>query len=260
MRSPKTFKQHLLIAGFALCAITCVQAQEDVIEKTPYYININTRSVNDVQELHDYLLSLEYNDRYGQWKNIAFKVYNWKREVVASLSMDKAFGLNRYNIALDQLYSGWELNQVYIGEIKDEAGNRHQVAIRPVEAPKTIPPAVTIVVNPLQLQCDGTSPSSVEFVGDVQGGKTPYRIQWAVLNNDRTSLLYQPLEEIIKVVGLTSAISVNKSPDYHVLLQVKDACDNIVRREVHLVCDQETKKINTVFVEPLKSLPPPTDN
>jgi hypothetical protein len=228
-----------------------VYAQDDQIEKTPYYVNFNDMPVNEITEVRESLLSFQYDDRYGQWKNIALKIYNWKRENVATVALAKTFGANYYNLKLDDYYTGWNLDETYTCEITNEAGKKMQMSIRPVAVPKKPEPNVGIIVNPLQLQCDGVSPASVEFVGDINGGKTPYTIQWAVLNNERTALLYQPLEEIIRVDGKTSVITVGKSPDYYVILEVKDACGNIVRKEVHMVCDMPTKKINTVFVEPI---------
>jgi len=252
--------QRLFLGLLTFCCTASAYGQEEEIEKTPYYININSRRVDEVYEVRDYLLSFEYNDRFGQWQNIAFGIYNWKRERVASMSLAKTYGVNYYNIRLDELFSGWVIGDLYVAELTDESGKRYQISLRPVERPLKTPPAVAILVNPLELQCDHVSPSNVEFVGDITGGKTPYRIQWVVLNNERTGLLYQPLEEIIRNDGSTSVITVDKSPDYHVLLEVKDACDNIVRRQVHMVCDAQTRKISTVFVEPLKVIPQPTEN
>jgi hypothetical protein len=245
----------LLLSVLALGTVSMTYGQEDPIQKTPYYVSINNRPANEIIELQDYVFSFEYNDRFGQWKNIPLKIFNWKREMVATLSLAKILGPNYYNVKLDELYGGWVQNEIYVCELSDEAGNRHKISLRPVKPSKKVAPNVGIVVNPLQLQCDGISATSVEFVGDINGGKTPYTIQWVVLNNERTALLYQPAEEIIKTDGSTSAITVNKSPDYFVVLEVKDACDNIVRKEVHMVCDQQKKKISTVFVEPLKAFP-----
>lgn len=238
--------------------VTFVYAQEEPITKTPYYININNTPIDNIVDIEEHVMSLEYNDRYGQWKNIALKIYNWKREKIAGMSLAKVYGVNYYNIKLTDLYGGWTINEIYTCELTDESGKKYEIAIRPINSTKKEDPNVAIVVNPLRLQCDGVTPASVEFVGDISGGKTPYTIQWAVLNNARTALLYQPLEELIKEAGKTSAITVDKSPDYYVLLEVKDACGSIVRREVHLVCDPLLKKINTVFVEPI--ILPPTGN
>jgi hypothetical protein len=248
-------KVNGLVLFIALVSYTSGMAQEQ-IEKTPYYVSINNRPSHEVLDILNNVLSVEYRDDFGQWQNVALKIYNFKREVIASIVLAKTFGSNYYNLKLDDFFTGWKKEDIYNCELKDEAGNTHKLAIRIVEPPKTIPPDVALLVNPLQLLCDGTSVSNVEFVADINGGKSPFHLQWVVMNDARTALLYQPLAEILPTTETTSAITVNRSPDYHVLLEVKDACDNIVRREVHLMCDQEEKKISSVFVEPIAVYPP----
>jgi hypothetical protein len=39
------------------------------------------------------------------------------------------------------------------------------------------------------------------------------------------------------------------------MLFVKDACENIQQKMVHLVCEEGKKKINSLFVEPIQLIP-----
>lgn len=240
----------------AFFAFLVGKAQDhDVVKKNPYYINVNDTPADKVIPIQDKVLSILYTDRYAQWKNISLKIYDWKQVNVATLSLAKVYGANYYNIKLDDLYGGWENDRIYICELTNETGNKYKLAIRPVPPPEKPDPVVSIIVNPVQLLCDGISATVVEFVGDILGGKAPYTIQWAVMNNNRTGLLYQPLEEVIGTSGITSAITVDKAPDYYVILEVKDACGNIVRKEVHMMCEAKEKRISTIFVEPITTVP-----
>lgn len=233
----------LLAAGF--------QSYAQMPEKVPYYINLNSVEKGTVHEVSDQRLNLEYYDAYGTAKEFLFKIYDWKRNMVASFRMDKAFGLNNYVIKLDEAFNGWELNQTYIGELVNEAGTLYKLPIRIVPPPDPKGPEVTITVNPLEVGCKGLSTSLVEFYGVVSGGKAPYSVSWFVLNNTRTDFLYQPKEELISLAGKTPLIRVDKNPEYYVVLYVKDACGKEGKRIVNMVCENNRKKINTIFVEEL---------
>jgi hypothetical protein len=232
---------------FILCWGFQVIAQSE--EKTPYYISINNADGKRINDIVDETLSLEYNDAYGRWKEVPLRIYDWKRMLVATLSIDKAYGLNSFVINLKDIYGGWELNKVYTCTLKDESGRVHELAIRLVPPPEKKDPEVNIMVNPVQMECDGVTPNVVEFYGEIKGGKAPYTVSWFVLNSSRNDFLYQPRQETIANAGKTMVITVDKSPEYSVVLHVKDACGNTQQKAVNLVCEDSRKKINTIFVE-----------
>src|SRR5436190_415367 len=95
----------------AFCMGFSAQAQE--IKKTPYFIDLNAADGTRSYELRDEMLSIHYSDAYGRNKEIPMTIYNWKNDVVATLNLDKAYGLNSYIINLREFYSSWEFNQVY---------------------------------------------------------------------------------------------------------------------------------------------------
>jgi hypothetical protein len=247
-------RKTLLLIVVSKCMLACgFQTMGQAVEKVPYYVNLNVAEPGIIHDVSDLRLYLEYNDMYGKSKEFLFKIYDWRREVVASLRMDKSLGMNNYSIKLDEVYSGWESNKVYTGEVKNEAGTLYKLPIRIVPLPETAPPVVSIMVNPLQIGCQDLSSSLVEFYGEISGGKAPYTVNWYVLNNARTDFLYQPKQEIIALAGKTALIRVDKNPDYYVVLYVKDACGKEQKQIVNLVCSNEMKKINTIFVEELNS-------
>jgi hypothetical protein len=250
---PAKMNRCLGVAVISVLTSFCGFAQPGNKEQIPYYININQADVSITHAISDNQLHLEYYDAYGTEKEFIFRMYDWKRSLVATLKMDKSFGHNSYSIDLNEVYSGWELNKTYSGETKDEAGNVYKLPIRLIPPPKKDDPYVNIMVNPMEVGCTEFSQSLVEFYGDVQGGKAPYTVKWFVLNKSRTDFLYQPKEEVVNQEGKASVIRVDKNPEYYVVFYVKDACGNEQKRIVNLVCEKKKKKINTLFVEELTS-------
>lgn len=242
-------KKNLFLTVAVLMVFINHICMAQVKDNVPYYININRIAEGTVYEISDFKLQLEYNDVYGKTKELMYKIYDWKRTVVATLVMDKSLGLNNYTLNLGDLYSAWELDKIYIGELIDEAGTLYKLPLRLVTKPKMPGPVVDIVVNPLHVGCDNLSQSMVEFYGTISGGKAPYTVNWYVLNNTRTDFLYQPKEETIALAGKTPRISVDKNPAYYVAFYVKDACGNEQKKIVNLTCGENKKQINTVFVE-----------
>lgn len=247
----KSIKLFLASTFIVLTAnLTC---WSQIQERTPYYIDLNHVAEGVIHEISDLHLHLAYYDAYGTTSEFNFKIYDWKRSIVAGFTMDKSFGLNNYTIKLDEAYSGWEIDKIYVGELKNENGTLYKLPIRIVGLPDIEDPAVNIMVNPRQVGCSDLSKSLVEFYGEIKGGKAPYKVTWFVLNSARTDFLYQPKEELIKLAGKTALIRVDKNPEYYVVLYVKDACGSEQRKIVNMVCGKDMKKINTIFVEELNS-------
>lgn len=242
----------IVLLALVLCSNKS-QAQGTSVAKraAPYYIDLNNAAPGKVYDVRDEMLSLEYRDSYGTWKEVPFRIYDWKHELVGSAALGKTFGLNHFTVRLNELNTSWETGKVYVCRFEDESGRKYELPIRIASPAKTAGPVIDIVVNPLAMKCDGLSASVAEFYGNVKGGKAPYTINWVITNSNRTDLLYQPREEVI-TTGRSSVITVDKAPDYYVLLQVKDACGNVEQKMVHLMCGERKKKVSTIFVEPLQ--------
>jgi hypothetical protein len=235
-----------------LVTVTIATGQERA--KTPYYISMNSADGSRVHVISDEVLSLQYHDYYGRFKEIPLKIYDSKRSLVATLRLDKVSGLNSFVINLKDIYSGWEMDKIYMCELKDEKGKRYELPFRLTLPPAKQDPLVDIIVNPIQMECNGLQ-SVVEFFGDVRGGKAPYQLSWYILNESRSDFLYQPRQETIESPGKTMAVTVDKNPEYYVALYVTDACGNTGEKVVNLVCEDKKKKINTIFVEEFKRPP-----
>ena len=250
----RVFASSLVFALVILAALSqdafSQQPQATPVAK-PFYININDAIKDRVHDVQTDIFGIQYTDRYGKWNEIPLRIYNWKREQVASMMMEKTFGLNYFNIKLTEMYDGWELNKIYICEFVDESGRKYELPIKPIHPLEKNDVLLDIVVNPVSFSCDGLARNTVEFYGKITGGKSPYKADWFVLNDSRTDFLYQPRTESIAKAGMTPVIEVDKNPDYYVLLMVQDACGTKQQKLVHLACEDGKKKINTLFVEKL---------
>lgn len=222
-------------------------------EKHPYYINLNEAGT-EVYDVHDGLLSIQYEDRYGKSADLLLTVYNWKREVVGKYMLKKQYGLNYFNI---QLSDGGTVasGETYRCLVSDENGNKYEIFFKLLPPPDKSAPVVNIIVNPISFKCGDPLRNVVEFYGDIKNGKAPYKVDWYVMNSARTEFLYQPRNEAIERPGHTTVVRVEKNPEYYVMLHVKDACGQEARQMVLLTCTEKKRKIHTVFVEPLRKLP-----
>jgi len=214
---------------------------------TPYYIDINTTEKTSVMDVRGEFLHIQYHDALGQAATIPFVLYNWKREVVTELNIKKEFGLNYFDVKFKDHGITLVENETYTCQLTDERGKKYSVYFKYLPPLKKVI-TLNIFVKPVYLQCDDPSGSNLtEFYGDIEGGKAPYKLNWYVMNKSRTEFLYQPTQVVLESQGYTSSIQVDKSPEYYVLLYVKDACGNEQTSTVQMMCEGNRKKFNTVF-------------
>lgn len=246
-----------LIALLFTSGFSSLYAQGDNIpaREATYFINLNQLEEKVVHEIQHEVLSIQYRDNYAKEQALPLTIYNWKREKVATFSLAKSYGLNYFNINIAAIFNAWEEGSIYSCEFSDESGHVYRLLVKKIPPPEMESPEVNIFVNPLHLGCLDETGSVVEFYGQVEGGKAPYKVNWYVMNDQKTQFLYQPREQFIEKAGQTMVIQVDHDPSYYVLLSVQDACGNEQERMVYLLCQEEEKKINTLFVEPLREFP-----
>lgn len=257
MKNPNSYCCNALLLFGMICNLTfslVAQPNPELSDKIPYYIDVNNANRYEAYDIQEGMLSLQYHDAFGQWSKIPLRIYNWKHELIANFELDKAFGLNNYSIDLKEKCSGLEIDKVYYCEIQDESGKKHKWSFKNMEAFKR-DLSVNIIINPLHLSCDDPYGTLVEFYGQVQNGMPPFIVNWYVVNQGKTDFLYQPREEKVMKQGNTAAIQVDKSPAYHVVMDVTDACGANSKKMVLVECKGDKKRINTVFVEPVKLSP-----
>ena len=251
------YKHLPIMRLFIICLLLVsfsVDGQQYNIDTEPaaYYIDLNSAHNTKVYDLQEGMLSLEYRDLYGRNPEMPFRIYDHKRMLITELILDKSFGLNHYNINLNEAYGHWIMEQTYTGEAVDDLGKGHKLLFRFIPPPETEKPDIDILVNPLNADCDNIADNVIEYYGQIEGGNAPYTVTWYVLNDARSSFLYQPREETIKAPGNTMLISVDKAPGYHVLLHVVDACGMEQQQMVQVMCEEDRKNIHTLFFEKLE--------
>jgi hypothetical protein len=243
----------LIKLGFALGCSAQLQASQD---KPVYYHNINLNSTQPGL-IFEPKLNIQYYDSYGERESLSLKVYNTRRETVGEYSVHKDFGANYYTIQIANIFASWAVDEIYSVELINEVNAVNVLLLKKITPPKIEGPQVNILVNPIRMKCEKSESGTVEFYGQISGGKTPYTTSWYIMNENRTNLMYQPRQDIIARPGTTPVVTVDATPEYVVVLNVVDACGNEVTQQVVVTCDTKEKKINTLFIEPWKQ-PEPT--
>jgi hypothetical protein len=242
----------LIQLGFVLGCIAQPSANN---EKPVYYHNINLNS-SQAGLIFEPKLNIQYYDSYGEKESLSLKVYNTRREPVGEYSVHKDFGANYYTIQIESIFASWPVDEMYSIELTNEVNAVNVLLLKKIAPPKVEGPQVNILVNPIRMKCEKSEPGTVEFYGQISGGKTPYTTNWYILNQSRTNLMYQPRQDVIVRPGNTPVVTVDATPEYVVVLNVVDACGNEATQQVVVTCDTKEKKINTLFIEPWKQAEP----
>lgn len=57
---------------------------------------------------------------------------------------------------------------------------------------------------------------------------------------------------MIETAALSSMVTVDKAPEYYVMLYATDACGRTGNKITHIGCFKNRKKINSIFIDPYK--------
>jgi hypothetical protein len=219
--------------------------------KKPGYIDVNNVKQENVFDIQEGLMGVTYMDHIGKSPEIELVILDWKSDQVISLKLDKVLGLNEYTVNLDEVGLDLSNGVIYTCVIKNEISQEHRWSIRKAASPTPGTLKPDIIVKPIVADCSKPlQGSTIEFYGSVEKGKAPYILNWYVMNESKTSFIYQPKEEIIKETDEISMISVDKSPTYYVTLHVSDICGNTGTKTVRVVCENKRKNISTIFIDP----------
>jgi hypothetical protein len=248
-------KLIVVIVGLAWPGMTLAQVNLKIQTKAPQYINVNTARNNEIYDIRDGFLNIEYLDNIGKTNVILLEIFDWKTERLGRFELDKSPGLNHYSFELADIGIAVETNAVFRCVVTNENKNKYEWTVREGQKPTENTPVPNITVNPIHVGCGNVKEGNlVEFHGDISGGSAPYKLRWYVINEARTGLLYQPKDEKIIDAAIASMIIIDKNPVYNVMLLVTDACGNSGKQMVTVSCRQSDKKIHTLFVEPLEKM------
>lgn len=224
-----------------------VMAQKAQPVSDAYYIDFS-KQYSEVYEIKGEHISLQYdtNDDANEW---VLELYNWKREKLCNIKLDRQYGLNHYHIALADLGVAWQYDQVYSLETQEASLSKNRVFFKILSPIATKEPVFSIVSNPLELSCVSGSQTTIEYYAQVTKGRSPYELSWYVFNESRTELLFQPAFEALDEAGASSMISIDHALAYYVLLKVKDVCGNEQQQMIFVNCKESDPAVNTLFFE-----------
>lgn len=217
-------------------------------EQVQYYIDLKAGNGN-IHKIMDGIAHIKYFDEYGEQDYLMMSIYNWKHENVHNYHLEKSYGLNYYAIEMDWLQKG----STYFLKVIDEKGKQYQITFNGTIELELSPPKAEIVVSPMLLNCEVPTENLVEFYATISGGRPPYDVQWFVLNEDKSTLLYNPHKERIMDQGNGAVVIVDKPPAYHVLLQVTDICGYETKKIVSIGCKGKRDVHHSIFIEPLSA-------
>jgi hypothetical protein len=222
--------------------------------KNATFFDINADEPGTIHPLYSAALNIQYHDMFGQSNEIALTVANAKGEIVSSYALSKTYGINLFKIDLGSLYESWKEKDIYTFSLVDEMGRSRKILLKK-SLPLSEEITLGILVNPVHMDCEAMAGNLVDVYGSIEGGKAPYEVNWYIMNEARNEFLYQPREQQIQRPGNTAVIRIDKNPAYHVMMLVRDACGKEQKQMVLVTCTESKKKVNTLFVEPLKKLP-----
>jgi hypothetical protein len=222
----KTISQPiLLLVAFYLNAFGCTLAQD---RKSLLYLDINSSPSSAVYETWDQRIGIQYTDQIGYSQVLPLTIFDWSKKKIAEVTLAKTKGLNHFIIKLNELKINSEIGKTYSFRLLSENGKPYEFLVKIVPPSEKQPPVVALNFNPVQLGCSATSSQLIEFLGDIKSVVLPYTASWYVLNESRSSLLYQPRQETITIPNTIASIKVDKAPNYYVTLFVTDACGRTI--------------------------------
>lgn len=221
-----------------------------------YMLQAKPKEYLQVHKIYENFLNIRCEQKTQNEKYAYATLYNWKKEEVSRLAFVLDGPVNNYLIDLFSLGINWELEVTYVMEFSRPYRSSEFIQLELAMPPEKLGPQLEIVVNPLEVSCD--DPSIFEFYGSIYGGKAPYEVVWAIVDQDKR-LLTAPVEARLENKAEVAKIVVEHMMDFTVVLAVEDACGNFQETELKVSCDDDDLT-NTIFLEttnPLKKDNPP---
>jgi len=249
-------KTKLLAALLGLLFGKSAWSQEFSPKRPVYYFDV-TEPDAQVHSVYDRSLNIEYNDVYGEQKGLLLQVFdNNARQATGQYRLDKAFGVNHYQVKVESLSEG----EVYRGRFTDEGRKEHKFYFKIEPPEKRTGPLIDIVSLPVNFSCAAGSPKIIDYYGEISGGISPFEIDWFIVNQNKTDLLYKPFGSVVKEFGKTSVITADCPPPYYVIMTVKDFCGGESKKILQVECDASEKQIHTLFISEDFATPPQRAN
>lgn len=200
-------------------------------------------------------LGFSYNEKYGSSnqgdsQQLSAIIYNWRKVAMVSLSLNAHEGNNWYALDLASACTNLSFDANYILELKDGDGKIHYLRFQ-YSAP--IPLEANLTAEVKFLNCDGNIGNEIEYTGSIQGGISPYNIEWTVSTNQSGQNPSQTREEAVRPV---SALTISESklttydqPSYYVIMNIKDACGQAIKKTIHVTCENGPNGTNSLNLD-----------
>ena len=230
---------------------TKVLPNEDSVAVSGEYMLLpKPKEYLQVHKIYENYLNISCSRKFSKEKYSLATLYNWEREEVARLAFDLNKQVNNYLIDLFSLGINWELDVTYTLEFDRGFRPSDYIQFSLNLPPEKLAPQLEIVPNPLEISCDDIS--IFEFYGNINGGKPPYDVLWAVMGENE-ELLTAPVEVHLEERDDVPKITVEEKMGFTVVLAVEDACGSFEEIELKLNCEDD-ELTDTIFLEPTDRL------
>jgi len=173
-------------------------------------------------------------------------------EIIKEISLMLDYGMNEAEISLTGLEADLEKGAVFHFHFQGRYFGKGGFELYMDHPPVMTTPVAHIQTNPTDVKCDMGLASSIEFLGNVEGGTAPYKLTWLVSKGPYVKdLINQPLEFKLATNSDISRMVVAEALDYYVTLLVEDACGNNDKMVVHLTC-RENEEDGIIYFQPIE--------
>ncbi|MEM6643959.1 MAG: hypothetical protein AAF616_13345 [Bacteroidota bacterium] len=195
-------------------------------------------------ELHNTNLNFSYSDKYQKSGFLLGEVRDDQNILVARFSTDKVLkGMYHLDIAELNLIP----NTTYHFKVGD--GNNPDKFFKIMILQIVSDFTSNISVDPIAIDCGNNLGSIVSFYSDITGGTGPFEVSWSIENLDKSSLIFGPQSQTLRMADEVSMINVNFSLPYVVTLSCFDACGRFSEYAVVLSCN-EVDGDDAVLIQP----------
>jgi len=222
----------------------------EVNETNVYFPLLPKHAKRQFQETKGDWLHVKYREQYRKEVSAADKIegaiYDWRKNRLATIKLNRAFGMNHYSIDLSKLCGNLKPSkEYYIFEIMDENADIFSVLFQYTIDDTQL--QTGILMNPILWNCGVENGNEIEYVGNIEGGTAPYTVTWHVSTSPnkedafRTEVKEQKKQQ-------KSSITVYDQPGYYVIMEVKDSCGKVGEKVAQIQC-QGKKKNNQVTIQ-----------
>lgn len=197
-------------------------------------------SLNDL--VHHERIPLREDSLYLSAKSLRQEVlqcsiYKGKDQVMA-IDFMLDYGLNEMTIPLGGLEADLQTGSVFHVYFQGNYFGKGSFELHQDPDPIMPAPVAGIQANTMDVSCEKGLTSSMEFLGNVQGGTAPYQLTWLVSKGPyMADLISQPQQLVLSTHEDISRMVVEEALDYYVTLLVEDACGNSDKKVMHVTCD-----------------------